>query len=207
MLTNTTNQSNQWTIDLSFESIFNYFSSIEIVFGSLCNVLTIVVCLREKLRSLASFIFIAFMSVSSLIVILTIGLVKFINETFRLELERETSWWCKFYIFFDFFSYQWISWLIVCYTLELYFSVRWHNFRRRFSTTIRSFYISICIGLITFTLNSPAWSIEYLESTDLNLTKMNTNVFFIICSNTYKVESFVSYFMIVRFYFNYFLLT
>lgn len=182
-----------------FESVFNYFGGLEIVLGICGNVLSIVVvCSRKKLSSLATFVFISAMSVASTVVLLTITLMKFVNEIFQLNLDLRTSWWCKICTFLTFFPYQWVSWLIVCNTLELFLSARWYNFRHRHSKPRRSLYVSIGLGILAFALNSCSWSIESFQSSDTSSTTwLEANFFTLICLRPFRIDLYAGYFMIV----------
>lgn len=196
---------NQTIESIDFESVFNYIGGLEILLGGFGNVMSVVViCSRKKLRSLATFVFTGGMAVSSTFVLLTIALMKLVNQFFQLHLELKTAWWCKICTLITFFPYQWISWLILCYNLELIISARWYNFRQRLSSPGRSLLLAIGLGLLAFALNSPALTIESVDLSGNNnaanttVTWIDTHFLGLTCSRTFRIDESAAYFIIVR---------
>lgn len=155
------------------EILFNYFNGILFMFGSIADLLVILVCLRPKLRQVPTFVFKSFMAFVCLVELTSISLISFIKQLFGWEPGNPTLIWCRVKAFFSCFSFQWLSWIVVFYSLEIFLNVKHPTFRKKYPLVKLAIYVSIANGLVMFILNLPAWFIQTsISQTGTNLTEM-----------------------------------
>lgn len=98
--------------------IWNIFPPILIFFGTIGNVLSIIVLRRPKIRkSVCSIYFIA-LSVSDLLVLYTGLLRQWIHKTFDVDIRHMGSAGCKIHTWLVYFFLDFSSWILVAVTVE-----------------------------------------------------------------------------------------
>jgi hypothetical protein len=76
------------------------------IFGVAGNIISIVVCLRKKLRIIPTFVFMAFLSVLNICKLITIVFCLFASNFFVTKLQEFDSRFFKIMIFLIFWEYQ-----------------------------------------------------------------------------------------------------
>lgn len=165
------------------EILFNYFNGVLFVFGTISDILIIIVCLRPKLRQVPTFVFKAFMAFVCLIELTFISFISFIKQIFDWQPEQHPSLvWCRVHAFFDCFSLQWLCWIVVFYSLEIYLNVKLPTFRKKFPVIKLAVYVSILLGVLMAILNLPAWFIQ--PSLSLHVSNLTEVICFVAEFNT-----------------------
>lgn len=175
-------------------SILNYLNGIELIFGTVLNVLTIFICAREKLRKTPTFIFMGFISISNLLKITIVSSTGFIDELFHLDLASKSWAWCKLINYIDRLTFNWCSWLFITVTLEVFLSVHITNFRKKYLTLRRTVLLGSFYGSFFALLESPVLFLSDLR--DTNMTNLSSIT---VCLAPYSINTFYSYFLIVSF--------
>ena len=97
----------------------DYIKIIEIVllilclFGMIGNCLSISVCLRKRLKSIPTFVFMCFMTIMDTIPLIAIALYPFILEFLKLKSIKLSFEFCKLIMFLTFWSLQSSAYLLV----------------------------------------------------------------------------------------------
>lgn len=102
-------------------TVFDNIYGVESLLGSVLNVTTIVVCCTKSLRKIPSFIIILFISLSNITILLTTGLPYLVEYYTSVDFTSTNLIWCKLNLFFQIFSYNWSSWLLVKIKLSTFY--------------------------------------------------------------------------------------
>ena len=142
--------------DLLAFSIIYYIDGIVSIFACLAHLLIFLACLRPNLRKMASFNLIAFMSISCTLELISISFFNLVHQIAGRDPSEPNEFWCRFQAFFNIFSLQWISWLMVAHSFEILLTIRYPAFRKKFSLIKVTIAFSISTGFILAFLNIPA---------------------------------------------------
>lgn len=100
---------NQSQPNNSRTEVLNYLFGCEFFVGLMLNSLLIIVCLQRSLRSKPTFIITTFIGFANIIILSMNSLPNFTGS----GLSFVNLAWCKLSLFFQIFSYNWGSWLLV----------------------------------------------------------------------------------------------
>ena len=100
------------TVDVWLE-IVAWYSLFLIIFGTLANAISIVVCLRHKLRKVPTFVFYTFMLAGDTLSIFFWNLDHYYLTYFGYEIEEINLFLCQFSTFIQIFGFQSSAWLLV----------------------------------------------------------------------------------------------
>ena len=84
-----------------------------IIFGTIGNLTILFVCLRKKMRKVATFQLYAFYTVSELIGLYPWNMTNIINYYFELNLEYTSKFLCHFISYVQYCSFEISSWILV----------------------------------------------------------------------------------------------
>ena len=174
--------------------VISYFKSIEFILGTLTNILSVVLCLRPRLRKSPTFFFIAFISISNIIESISISSTWFFNLVLNLNLQTQSWTWCKLNTLFNFFSFHWNIWIFSCIPLEIYLSVKFKNFRKDYSTSRHTIIFLTLHGIFLFVFNS---SILFLD--DIRPNTNDTDIMTLTCLTPFAIKSYYTYILSVNF--------
>ena len=76
---------------------------------------TLFICLRKRLRSINTFLFMAILSANDLASLTVWNLDLFLMAFFDFAHEYLSLWWCRFTVFVQYFSLQYSAWLLVSF--------------------------------------------------------------------------------------------
>ena len=89
------------------------YSLFLIVFGTLGNILSVVVCLRKELRKVPTFVFYAFTLVHDTISLYFWNLDHYFTAFYGYEIERISFTLCRLFTELQMFSLQSSAWIMV----------------------------------------------------------------------------------------------
>ncbi|CAF2838351.1 unnamed protein product [Rotaria sp. Silwood2] len=131
-------------------AVNRYFSIFIFLFGTIGNILNILVLSRRQLRTNSCSLFFLVSSIANLIAILS-GLTTRMLSGWTLDLTNTINWLCKLRAFVLFLSRNIASWLIMLAAID-----RWllscRSARRREISTLKNAYRGINITIITSTI-------------------------------------------------------
>lgn len=100
------------TIDY-MASVFNIFYGAEFIVGTILNALTIIVCMRNSLRKIPSFVIVTSIAIANLLILNLAIMPSFIEPLTGINWGWSNLVWCKFELFFNVFTYNLSGWLLV----------------------------------------------------------------------------------------------
>lgn len=186
-MNNTTfNSTTNYATTTTLQIAFSYIRGVFFIYGGYSNFLIILVCLHGKLKDVPNFIFYSFMSLCSIFHLIAVSLVSFILQVAGSS-SHDSLAWCRTTAFFNSFTYEFLSWLVGFYTLEIYLSIHDRNFRKKYPVVKVVIWVSTCAIFVLLFLNSSAWFIvphmfqENNASSTLvcSILRENTNFYFL----------------------------
>lgn len=137
-----------------FMSAIGLYCFLLIILGTIGNLLTIYICLRRRLRSYTTFIFISFMCFCDSISLYVWCLDHFLEPYFGLTIEQISPISCRIGYFVQFFSLQSSSWLLVMSSLDRYLSVRIKQWRPIYFKANQAIFCSVSAISLALIANS-----------------------------------------------------
>jgi hypothetical protein len=86
---------------------------LQLILGSIGNLIVIVICARKRLRTNPTFIIIGFNSFASTLGLLGWPFQFFIKYIFEFNMIKSNIYLCKIIFYLGLFPLQWSSWLLV----------------------------------------------------------------------------------------------
>jgi hypothetical protein len=96
-----------------FEFALGIFYFVEIVVGTIGNLLIILVSFRKRLRRVPTFVFIGFIAIADIIFLYGMPLFNALADTFQVNILFNNLIWCKIGFYLFFFPGQWSAWILV----------------------------------------------------------------------------------------------
>lgn len=96
-----------------FGKFIGSYAAFLVVFGTLSNFLTFLVCLRKNLKKTPTFVFLAFCCVTDTIPLFVRNVDNFSNLCLGYRVRATNEFSCKTNLFFHFFPLQTSAWLLV----------------------------------------------------------------------------------------------
>lgn len=184
-------------------STFNYIDGFQLVFGSLCNILIIVTCLRESLKNNSSFILMKFISISNLIGLLGASSVRFFNQVLQLNMQYYNWTFCKVNTVINLFTFEWIIWIISFVPLQIHFSIKYSNFQQKYLTSFSIHVVCSFVGAILLVANSSLMFVEDVRPKSFNMSDGTLSDSFLLCFVPLEIENVLKYILLVNFIFIY----
>nr|QVK45791.1 G protein-coupled receptor [Proales similis] len=132
--------------------ILGVYALLLIIVGTLTSFLSLAVCL--KLRSNATFVFFAFLTLSNIFTLYFWNLENFLQEYIDIDLLNYSLFVCKFGSFVQFSSLQISAWILVLISLDQYLSVRVKHWRTIYFKESRPLLAAASLTLLILLLNS-----------------------------------------------------
>ncbi|CAF1115674.1 unnamed protein product [Brachionus calyciflorus] len=137
-----------------FLSVFGLYSLVLIIFGTIGNSFTIYICLRKRLRSYTTFIFIAFICFSDIFSLYIWCLDHFSEAFFKTVIEEIGIISCRVSFFQQVSSLQSSSWLLVALSLDRYLGVRFRTWRSLYFKAHQAVFCSFALIFLILIINS-----------------------------------------------------
>ncbi|CAF1252485.1 unnamed protein product [Didymodactylos carnosus] len=128
--------------------VIRYLSIFLLVFGTIGNVLNLIVFLQRSLRSNPCSVYFFSSSISSLVSLYS-GLITRTLATYRLDPTNKSSIQCKIRSFFLFSSFTTSTWLIAVASIDRYFISCQSTQRRRLSSLKNAYYLTGIISIFS----------------------------------------------------------
>jgi hypothetical protein len=142
------------------------FSFIWIVFGTIGNILSLLVLLRRKMRIHSTFTYLTILSLCDTLV-LYFGLLRdFLVNKYKIDVNGDL--FCKFHVFSFYFVLHMASWLLVAVNVDRLIAASFLSFSKKWCTPRTAIKVSIWITLSLALLNSHF--IYYVDSSSSKLT-------------------------------------
>ena len=101
------------------QRLFAVFACTFLIFGTLTNLLTCIVCLRRNMRKFPIYIFIAFMVVADTLALYGSNLDAYFYNIFFTGYLADGNWfYCKIRYFIHFFPLKTSAWILVSLYLK-----------------------------------------------------------------------------------------
>nr|QVK45798.1 G protein-coupled receptor [Proales similis] len=128
------------------------FSLFWLVFGTVTNLLSLLVLIRPRMRIHSTFTYLIFLSVCDLLV-LYFGLLRdLMVEIYEINITNELV--CKFHVFSFYFVLHLASWLLVAVNIDRLIAASFLTLSKRWCTPRNAVKVSLVIALFLFVLNS-----------------------------------------------------
>ena len=103
---------------LAAEWIWVYVSPVLIFVGTIANILSIVVLLRQRMRSSTTMFYLTVLSFGDIMVLYT-GLLRYwIKSAFNEDIRLISQFSCKLHAFLVYFSLDFTTWVLVAVTID-----------------------------------------------------------------------------------------
>nr|QVK45792.1 G protein-coupled receptor [Proales similis] len=136
----------------TINSILAVYALLLNVIGTLSSVLSLYVCF--KLRKVATFVFLAYLTVANVFSLYYWLLNKFFNNFFPFDLSNLSRWTCRLGSFVQFSSLQISAWTLVLMSLDQFLSVVFRNWRTVHMKPRRAVLVSSALAGFFLLLNS-----------------------------------------------------
>ncbi len=110
-------------MDYVYDALMNmtvYYTFFIMVFGFFSNLLALIVCLRKKMRSIPTFVFLSFALTSNTVSLYWWNLDHYYKYYHNTLIEDMSIHLCRAVTFFQLFSFQAGAWYLVCIQKLLY---------------------------------------------------------------------------------------
>jgi hypothetical protein len=102
-----------YTVDIA-RKFFACFACLFLVFGTITNLLSCIICLKKPLNETPTFIFMAFMVVSDTLALYGLNLDWYFYNAFFSQYLSDKYWfYCKIHYFIHLFPLKTSAWLLV----------------------------------------------------------------------------------------------
>ena len=168
--------------------------------GVITNFITLLVCLRKRLRSVPTFIFIAFTAVIDVPPVANRNLDFFIYTYFGFYTRFTYELICKWNQFWHFFPLFSSAWLLVALTIERYLSVKIPLWRKKIFTSTHAAITSTIIILFFASVHvyvnfSPVYTSKVVRVNNASVIQTSCSDGFLAA--TWSTVSFLHHFFIV----------
>ena len=150
------------------------FALFIIIFGTISNTMTLIICLRKNMRKIPTFMFIAFASITDTIPLYVRNLDNFSFLVFGIHVRSTNLVLCKINLLLHFFPLHTSAWLLVSYkpsnlicifiltvslsfkvvmTIERYLSIRIPVWRKQIFNSKKAIIVAVLVIITLFSLN------------------------------------------------------
>jgi hypothetical protein len=164
-----------------------------IIFGTISNILSIIILTRKKLRKSSTFFYLACLSAIDMLVLYTFCINFISYYHLSIDLQSKHVVLCKLFSFCIYFLPQYSAWTCAAVSIDrvigVIFSIgRYASLAKRWNTPSRARYIVIIIGVCLFFINIQFlfYPNEYTKT--LNKTQIVEDVNVIYCSPEYSTN-------------------
>jgi hypothetical protein len=133
--------------------IFGTISLLLIIFGTIGNLISMRICLKDSLYSVPTFVFYVFMLANNILCLYFWNLNHFIQSYFNIIIEDFGEWPCKLLGVLQFSSLQSFAWFLVTMSFERYLTSRISIWRLKYFNSKRALVLSIIIQLVIYLFN------------------------------------------------------
>ena len=96
-----------------FNRVIGAYALFILIFGTIGNIITSLICFRKRLRKTTFFCFMSIISILDIFSLYTWNLSSFLIPYFNIMHDFSSVPWCKISSFMQFFSLQSSAWLLV----------------------------------------------------------------------------------------------
>ena len=102
------------------------YSAFLIVFGTVANLITFIICLKKNLRQTPTFVFLSFLVLSDIVCLYFWNLNHFVSTFYGFIYESFSIGYCKFFFTTQLISFQTSAWLLVS-RMFIYYDHYWQD--------------------------------------------------------------------------------
>ena len=179
---------------------FAVIALVFIVFGTITNMLTFIICCRKSLRCTPTFTFMSFIVISDTIALFGLNMDWYYYDgLFGIYLSDQNWFYCKIHFFIHFCPLKISAWLMVAMSLEGFLSVKINKWRTSLFNPAKAALVSIGFILLFSSTDSYLLLAKYFiidPSTNETVCKSNNYVI-----NDYFLVSFFFLFLLASKYF------
>lgn len=170
----------QYILNVS-NTILIVYPWIMIIFGTISNVLSIIVLTRQKLRKSSTFFYLACLSAIDLCVVYTFCINFITYYHLNIDLQMKHVILCKLFAFCIYFLPQYSAWTCAAVSIDRVIGViftihgQYAAAAKRWNTPMRARNITIIIGIVLFLLNVQFlfYPNEYIKQNDTIVEDVN----------------------------------
>ena len=127
------------------------FPLVWLILGTFTNILSIIVFSRKSMRTKSTFIYLALMASTDLVVLLLGSMRDYLAYDYEIFING--VWFCRFHVFLFFLMCQFSSWLLVCANLDRFLIIIYHFRFKMWCTREIAIKTAITIFTILFLVN------------------------------------------------------
>ena len=136
------------------EVIWKVVPPVLILFGSIGNILSIVVLTRKSIRNSATALYLTFLAFSDILVLYTGLLRQWIFYVFEYDIRHLSEAVCKIHLWLVYTSLDFSAWILMALTMERVMATWWPFRARRLCSRLNAAVIIMAILFLLLAINS-----------------------------------------------------